>query len=415
MNRENPESPGEDRPSSAAEREPQGSAEPTGAEAPLPDPVALVERMVAAEEWPKPELLEQILQAGDAAVEPLIALLRTDPHGWPEDAPVSHAIGLLSILRPPVAIPELASIIKRYDDEVVEDAGHALGDFGIPGFEALLDLCRDLSITGKRRRLVDYAAISAAAGNPSLRSRLAEVFRSNLADLIEQARAEIQQLEEDERVLEDLREPRSKELHSLQLANDETAGESAGAALGGDVAGQEEAASVDEDEGNGNEEDFEDEDEKLPGAAGEISCLIEDLADLGDPLARELIDTAFEQGLVDRSEIDEEYVDELYATKEEVRSEPLDWLSYYRASYEGHLREQAARQRSPGDFEEESAPLTLEVDRLEYGGEGADKPPMMQATAPIRNLSQKLGRNDPCWCGSGKKYKKCHLGKDSLT
>ena len=24
----------------------------------------------------------------------------------------------------------------------------------------------------------------------------------------------------------------------------------------------------------------------------------------------------------------------------------------------------------------------------------------------------KLGRNDPCWCGSGKKYKKCHLRSD---
>ena len=24
----------------------------------------------------------------------------------------------------------------------------------------------------------------------------------------------------------------------------------------------------------------------------------------------------------------------------------------------------------------------------------------------------KIGRNDPCWCGSGKKYKKCHLGRD---
>ena len=23
-----------------------------------------------------------------------------------------------------------------------------------------------------------------------------------------------------------------------------------------------------------------------------------------------------------------------------------------------------------------------------------------------------LGRNDPCWCGSGKKYKKCHLDSD---
>lgn len=24
----------------------------------------------------------------------------------------------------------------------------------------------------------------------------------------------------------------------------------------------------------------------------------------------------------------------------------------------------------------------------------------------------RLGRNDPCWCGSGKKYKKCHLAAD---
>jgi hypothetical protein len=23
-----------------------------------------------------------------------------------------------------------------------------------------------------------------------------------------------------------------------------------------------------------------------------------------------------------------------------------------------------------------------------------------------------LGRNDPCWCGSGKKYKQCHLALD---
>ena len=26
----------------------------------------------------------------------------------------------------------------------------------------------------------------------------------------------------------------------------------------------------------------------------------------------------------------------------------------------------------------------------------------------IRTMSTKIGRNDPCWCGSGKKYKKCH-------
>ena len=28
---------------------------------------------------------------------------------------------------------------------------------------------------------------------------------------------------------------------------------------------------------------------------------------------------------------------------------------------------------------------------------------------PIRNRGEKVGRNDPCPCGSGKKYKKCCL------
>jgi len=26
--------------------------------------------------------------------------------------------------------------------------------------------------------------------------------------------------------------------------------------------------------------------------------------------------------------------------------------------------------------------------------------------------SRKPGRNEPCWCGSGLKYKKCHLASD---
>jgi hypothetical protein len=28
------------------------------------------------------------------------------------------------------------------------------------------------------------------------------------------------------------------------------------------------------------------------------------------------------------------------------------------------------------------------------------------------DVMRALGRNDPCWCGSGEKYKKCHLAKD---
>ena len=26
----------------------------------------------------------------------------------------------------------------------------------------------------------------------------------------------------------------------------------------------------------------------------------------------------------------------------------------------------------------------------------------------VKDEKDKIGRNDPCWCGSGKKYKKCH-------
>ncbi len=31
------------------------------------------------------------------------------------------------------------------------------------------------------------------------------------------------------------------------------------------------------------------------------------------------------------------------------------------------------------------------------------------APEPVR---PELGRNEPCWCGSGRKYKKCHMNED---
>ncbi|MDD6154012.1 MAG: SEC-C metal-binding domain-containing protein [Eubacteriales bacterium] len=30
----------------------------------------------------------------------------------------------------------------------------------------------------------------------------------------------------------------------------------------------------------------------------------------------------------------------------------------------------------------------------------------------IYHAPKKIGRNDPCWCGSGKKYKNCHMKQD---
>ena len=37
-------------------------------------------------------------------------------------------------------------------------------------------------------------------------------------------------------------------------------------------------------------------------------------------------------------------------------------------------------------------------------GNGAPEP----VETVVKDEHDKLGRNDPCWCGSGKKYKKCH-------
>jgi preprotein translocase subunit SecA len=36
-----------------------------------------------------------------------------------------------------------------------------------------------------------------------------------------------------------------------------------------------------------------------------------------------------------------------------------------------------------------------------------------EAAQPMRKSGPQLGRNDPCWCGSGKKYKNCHMQSDN--
>jgi preprotein translocase subunit SecA len=32
----------------------------------------------------------------------------------------------------------------------------------------------------------------------------------------------------------------------------------------------------------------------------------------------------------------------------------------------------------------------------------------MPAVQPYRREGRKIGRNEPCWCGSDKKFKQCH-------
>ena len=51
-------------------------------------------------------------------------------------------------------------------------------------------------------------------------------------------------------------------------------------------------------------------------------------------------------------------------------------------------------------------PAAIPVQRMQTNrGDGGGQP------QPVRSAKQ-IGRNDPCWCGSGKKYKQCHMRSD---
>ncbi len=57
----------------------------------------------------------------------------------------------------------------------------------------------------------------------------------------------------------------------------------------------------------------------------------------------------------------------------------------------------------------EQAPSTSDIAREQQAaieGSQADRKP-----EPIRNRDERVGRNDPCPCGSGKKFKNCHMRK----
>jgi preprotein translocase subunit SecA len=39
---------------------------------------------------------------------------------------------------------------------------------------------------------------------------------------------------------------------------------------------------------------------------------------------------------------------------------------------------------------------------------GEEPPPPPPVEQRRVDEAEQIGRNDPCWCGSGKKFKKCH-------
>jgi hypothetical protein len=133
-----------------------------------------------------------------------------------------------------------------------------------------------------------------------------------------------------------------------------------------------------------------------------------DLCDLADPLARDMIQSAFDEDLIDEDIIGRKTAWKIYDRGGETYQPNAPWLEEYSESY---LEEQSSRERLA------RTPKVQFPSRTSYPSFSPARdeapPARVQPIEPFRHTAPKIGRNDPCWCGSGKKYKRCHLGKDA--
>ena len=98
--------------------------------------------------------------------------------------------------------------------------------------------------------------------------------------------------------------------------------------------------------------------------------------------------------------VKEEAVELLFRVQQVHEVKPANPIEELKAEY---LHPEAG-------FSESKGPSSMKLPR----GMGAPSPfsprseaPDNQAPTPIKRVAEKVGRNDPCPCGSGKKYKKC--------
>ncbi len=95
-----------------------------------------------------------------------------------------------------------------------------------------------------------------------------------------------------------------------------------------------------------------------------------------------------------------------------IRSEVVLHLFHAELAPEEAQQQLAQSQTANGDihYEHETASGAEVIDAALGGGGLAAAPAAVGVAAQTIHASEheKLGRNDPCWCGSGKKFKKCH-------
>ena len=136
----------------------------------------------------------------------------------------------------------------------------------------------------------------------------------------------------------------------------------------------------------------------------EVMFLVGDLASLADPESRGMIKTAFAESLVDNFWIDEKSVEEQFATG---ATNPDAAARLARGVPREVRAALNALNRPPTPLRPLSQPLRPTTDEEL----STRRTPLCRRRSRSATPAPSSGRNDPCWCGSGKKYKKCHWGK----
>jgi hypothetical protein len=134
---------------------------------------------------------------------------------------------------------------------------------------------------------------------------------------------------------------------------------------------------------------------------------------IGRDAFREALIAEFGLDADDRLPADlERFIEALYEVDE------AEVQSYYRYAFEGLTMEElwadAMQDEDAMSWDptlDDPEELGLLWDEEEAVWE-PDHSPVGREGAPERKPSVSLGRNDPCWCGSGKKYKHCHWRSD---
>jgi len=92
-------------------------------------------------------------------------------------------------------------------------------------------------------------------------------------------------------------------------------------------------------------------------------------------------------------------------TEEEARAEE--------EAFRQRIEQEERRRRQLEERQQRARKLLEERERSAQGGPSPDE--ILAKPKPVTRERPRLGRNQQCWCGSGKKYKKCHFNADQKT